>query len=223
MNKIQEFYFKHSQNNLISQSHINYLISLKNDGFEPRVIYDIGACVLHWTHIAKQIWPDAEIILFEANPYCEFLYSGYKYYSGILSDKNDLIKFYLNEYAPEGSSYYREIGHPKSAELFPEERYYYLEANTLDNIVIDKQFPLPDFIKMDIQGSEYDVCRGGTKTLAHAKQLILELPKPGVQYNKDAPSAEMTTSLLNELGWKCCASLFSDNGPYDGDYGFTKN
>lgn len=24
-------------------------------GFEPRVIYDIGACVLHWARVAKEV------------------------------------------------------------------------------------------------------------------------------------------------------------------------
>ena len=41
-----------SQHNGIPHAHLE-------SGFEPAVIYDIGACVLHWTQEAKKLWPDA--------------------------------------------------------------------------------------------------------------------------------------------------------------------
>ena len=44
-------------------NHKLYLAGLKAKGFEPKVIYDIGACVLHWTKVAQRLWPDARIIL----------------------------------------------------------------------------------------------------------------------------------------------------------------
>ena len=48
-------------------NHHNYLIQLKNKyNFSPKTIYDIGACVLHWTQSAEQVWPESEIVLFDA-------------------------------------------------------------------------------------------------------------------------------------------------------------
>ena len=52
---------------LIPQNHVEYLAKLKETGVNPGVIYDIGACVLHWTNEAQRIWPDAEYVAFEAN------------------------------------------------------------------------------------------------------------------------------------------------------------
>lgn len=224
MSSSLERYYRHlSINESLPIDHTTYLKNLKKNGFEPKTIYDIGSCVLHWTKEAQKIWPDAEIILFDANPFCEFLYDGYKYYIGILSNVSNVdIKFYLNEFSPTGASYYREIGSPEAATLYQSNKYYSIKSITLDDVVEKYKFPLPDLIKMDIQGAEYDVIMGGTKTINHAKHLILELPKAGVQYNENAPDAKTTLSLVGNLGWKCIAPLFSDNGKYDGDYGFIK-
>ena len=60
--------------------HIAYLKRLKEDGFEPKVIYDIGSCVLNWTNAAKEVWPDATFVLFDAFSEAEFLYEGYQYH-----------------------------------------------------------------------------------------------------------------------------------------------
>jgi FkbM family methyltransferase len=202
---------------------VKYLESLKQTGFEPKVIYDIGSCVLHWTNHAKRIWPNAEIILFDANPHCTFLYSDYKYYSGILSNvSNTTTKFYLNEFSPGGASYYREIGAAVSSQLYPKNRYYNIVSMTLDDVAEKYNFPKPDLVKMDVQGAERDILQGGIKTMVNTKYLIMELPKQNIQYNENAPTAEQTVELASELGWICSAPLFSDNGIFDGDYGFTR-
>jgi hypothetical protein len=65
--------------NPLPENHFNYLIKLKKEGFEPKVIYDIGSCVLHWTNQAKKLWPDAKYILFDAFAPAEFLYKEYGY------------------------------------------------------------------------------------------------------------------------------------------------
>ena len=223
INPIHEHYKNLHNKNIMPENHIKHLEKLKEQGFNPKVIYDIGACVLHWTDHAKKIWPEAEIILFEANPHCTFLYKDYKYYSGILSNaSNTTKKFYLNEYFPEGSSYYQEIGSEHAAILFPSNKYYEIQSMTLDDVVKKFNFPLPDLVKMDVQGSEYDILLGSKETLKNTKYLIMELPKNGIHYNEDAPDAEKTTALAESLGWKCTDPLFCDNGIYDGDYGFTK-
>ena len=221
---IEKFYYELSQKDVLPSDHVKYLESLKQSGFEPKVIYDIGSCVLHWTRHAKRIWPDAEIVLFDANPYCIFLYEGgYKYYSGILSNVSNVdLKFYLNEFSPGGASYYREIGMPISAQLYSEDRYYTIKSKTLDDAVEQYQFPLPDLVKMDVQGAERDILQGGTKTMANARHLIMEIPNPSVEYNKNAPSGYDTIDLAASLGWTCTAPRFSVNGCFDADYGFER-
>ena len=66
---------------------------LKESGFEPKVIYDIGSCVLHWTKVAKELWPEATFILFDAFAEAEFLYEGYDYHMGALSNEEKEVNF----------------------------------------------------------------------------------------------------------------------------------
>ena len=205
--------------NSIPNNHINYLINLKQSGFEPKVIYDIGSSVLNWTNITKQIWPDAKIFLFDAFQPAEFLYKDFEYHIGVLSDKNDkIVKFYQNNFLPGGNSYYREIFN--GGKFFPEDIYIEKVTKTLDTVVEERGFPLPDFIKIDVQGSEIDIINGGKNTINNAKRMIVELQH--IEYNLGAKMYQESLEIIKELGWSCCDPLFTNNGP-DGDYGFINN
>jgi FkbM family methyltransferase len=207
-----------SNKELMPRKHVDYLIHLKKSGFEPKVIYDIGSCVLHWTHEVKKLWPNAQIILFDAFEPAEFLYEGYDYYVGVLSDTDDkIVNYYQNDFLPGGNSYYREIG-CENGKYFPEDKYIEKKTKTLDTIIKERGFPLPDFVKMDVQGAEVDIIKGGINTLKNATRLITELQH--VDYNRDAPKSSVAVPLIEKLlGFKCIDPLFQNNGP-DGDYGF---
>ena len=209
-----------SKKDCLPYNHVMYLRNLKERGFEPKVIYDIGSCVLHWTNKAKEIWPDATYILFDGMREAEFLYSGYQYHMGVLCEEdNKELKFYKNIEEPGGNSYYREIGHPDSSKIFPDDGFVIEKGMTLDTIVKQKGFPLPDLIKMDIQGAEKDVLQGGQMVQSHAKHLIVEMQH--VNYNDGAPKVLETGSYIESLGWSCCAPRFSVNYA-DADYGYER-
>lgn len=206
---LQEYH--HSYN--IPEKHIEYLRNLKASGFEPDVIYDIGANVLHWTKNAEKIWPDAKIILFDAYEPCEFLYQGYGHHMGVLSKSdNDTVKFYQSQAYPGGNSYYKE-----NSNVFGEFNYAMMTTRTLDSVVKEHNFPLPDLIKIDVQGSEKDILMGAKNTIKYATRMIVELQH--VEYNLGAPKSDETLPFIEGLGWKCTDPLFQNNGP-DGDYGF---
>jgi FkbM family methyltransferase len=208
-----------SRNLRIPTDHVNYLQYLKSSGFEPKVIYDIGSCVLSWTREAKQLWPEAKIILFDAFRPAEFLYEGHDYHIGALSDEDGkTVSWYQNDFNPTGNSYYREVG---NREYFPEDSFVEYKTDRLDTIVAARGFPLPDFVKIDVQGAEVDIVRGGSNTLKNAQRLIIELQS--VEYNKGAELNTVSLPIIEEtLGVKCVAPLFCNNGP-DGDYAFVRN
>lgn len=202
----------------IPEAHIHYLLNLKKVGFEPSVIYDIGACVMHWTRIAQVIWPNAKVIMFDAFQPAEFLYkeSGIDYAIGVLGNEDGkVVKFYQNDYLPTGNSYYKE----NNDAIFPEDRYVEHTMHTLDTVVQKRGFPLPDLIKIDVQGAEKDILAGAPMCLAHTKRMIVEMQ--AVDYNRGAPKVDETLPFIESLGWKCTAPKFSDNGA-DADYGFVK-
>ena len=204
-------------------AHIDYLIKLRDEGEQPKVIYDIGACVLHWTDRVRKIWPEAEVIAFEAADVHEFLYqeAGVKYFIGVLSDQSGKeVDFYQNNEAPGGNSYYRENPEiqPAAATLYSDQYIRKLKTITLDAVVSLNQYPPPDLIKMDVQGAEMDVLKGAQETIKTAKHIILELQI--VEYNKGAPLKDNVIAYMDSLGYDCLG-LFSNNGP-DGDYHFVR-
>lgn len=204
----------------LATSHASFLYKLRDQcNFHPIVCYDIGSEVLHWTRTAKSIWPNCEIILFDAFQPNEILYGNYKYNIQLLSDiDNKEIKFYQNDLYPAGNSYYREIGSTNN--VFPEDIYIIKKSRTLDSLVKEKNYPLPDLIKIDVQGAELDVIKGSLEVLKHTKMIIVEMQH--IEYNQGAPTVNITKPYIESLGWTCIAEKFSDNGA-DADYCFINN
>jgi FkbM family methyltransferase len=208
---------------LIPREHVDYLTRLKMEGFQPSVIYDIGACVLHWTNEAQRIWNTAEYVLFEAMDSCEFLYQerGLTYHMGLLSNESGKeVNFFQNDFHPGGNSYYRENEevNPEAPLYFNDSHIKKLTSFTLDEVCKLRGFPAPDLIKMDVQGAELDVLKGAAKTLRSARHVILELQV--VEYNKGAPLRDQVIAYMDQQGFNC-TGLFSNNGP-DGDYHFIR-
>jgi len=208
---------------LLPKATVDYLTLLRDNNVSPKVIYDIGACVLHWTNEAEKIWPNAEYVMFEAMKETEFLYKerGFKYNVGPLSDvSGKLIDFYQNTYHPGGNSYYIEnpLVNPEAPEYFNESHKRQLVTVALDDVVKDRGFPLPDFIKMDVQGAELDILKGATETLKSVTHVILELQC--VEYNTGAPQRDEVIAYMSDLGFELICQ-FTNAGP-DGDYHFMR-
>ena len=201
------------------QAHTNILKKI-SETFTPNVIYDIGASTLHWTKAAKNIWSNSEFCAFDAIEEAEKLYKSknIKYNIGVISDQdNKIVKFYENKENPAGNSYYKEIGHPNSVNVYPENSYIERKSMTLETVVKCNNFLLPDLVKIDVQGAELDILKGGQTIINNAKYLIIELQN--VEYNRGAPLENVTIEYLQSNGWEIVEAKFSNNGP-DADYLF---
>lgn len=214
-----------SQQRLLPTKHVEYMWQMQRDGVSPKVIYDIGACVLHWTREAVNVWPDAQYIAFEAMPESAPIFEHYHvpYCIAVLGDEDGKeVTFYQNTTHPGGNSYYRENPEINQAAdiYFDQSTARQVKVNRLDSIVEQNGIPLPDLIKMDVQGAELDVLKGAAKCLAHARDVILELQK--VEYNKGAPLRDEVISYMGIQGFYLKNhGPFCNNGP-DGDYHFTR-
>lgn len=208
-----------SRENHLDPKHVNYLRTL---AIKPRVIYDIGANALEWSRTADKIWPDSEIIAFEAMTTAQPLYSQhkFKFHIGVLSDTdNKTVKFYQNDLYPWGNSYYMENEQlsPPGCE-FNEGHAVTYQAQTLDSVVRDRGFPAPDFIKIDVQGAEMDVLRGATECLKTCENIIIEIQHK--EYNKGAPNQNEMFEFMASLGFELVQNIFLKD--CDGDYHFKK-
>lgn len=215
-----------SNTRLLPSKHINYLHAMKASGVEPKVIYDIGACVLHWTREAINVWPNAKFIPFEAMSECAKIYEHFNihpYVIGVLSDKTGReVTFYQNVTHPGGNSYYKENEEINSnaTTYFKDTAAVVCKTHSLDDIIRERKLPAPDMIKMDVQGAELDILKGATKSLETCTDVILELQK--IEYNKGAPLREVVIGYMKERGFELQNDgPFCDNGP-DGDYHFKR-
>ena len=191
--------------------------------FSPKVAYDIGSAVLHWHKHIKRIFPECNVICFDANDDMKFLYEREKveHQIALLSDTDGLkYKYYYNRELFGGNSYYKEIGF-NDGKCFPSDRFLIKETKTLDSIVKNYNYPYPDLIKIDSQGSELDIIKGAEETLKYCKYLIVELQD--FEYNQNAPRASVVVDYLKSIGFICIAHKFSDNGAdYDSAFINTK-
>lgn len=137
-------------------------------------ILDIGANVGAFSNLCRSIVQDSTIYMIEANPQCEpFLKNtGNKYYIAALSDENKEVTFYINanNSVCTGASYYKENG------------VAYIGANEikLNTFLLDELLSSEDivfdFVKIDVQGSELDVIRGGKEIISKSSFVLCECP-----------------------------------------------
>jgi FkbM family methyltransferase len=195
------------------KDHVEYL---NNMGIKPKVIYDIGACVMHWTKEAKKVWPEAKIVMFDAMNHAEFLYkeSGLDYYcDGPVGDFTRWVKYYENPMDPAGNSVFKE-----DTPYITEEHAVDKKMRSLDDIASEKGWEKPDLVKIDAQGAELLILVGAEKTLSECQDIIIEMQHQ--EYNLGAPQKDDVTQYLNEMGFELVDQIHIGN--VDGDYHFRR-
>lgn len=172
-------------------------LSVIREYFTPSSILDVGANTGWFYNLATQQFPDAYYYLIEANPLCEDVLKSLNvdYYIGPISDSIKTVAFYTSKSDPltTGASIYKEnTSHFSDDNLITN----YYQTTLLDSLLNDKYF---DLIKMDVQGSELDIIRGGLSIIKNAKGLLLELSC--LPYNEGAPLEQEIIAYLQTIGF----------------------
>jgi FkbM family methyltransferase len=147
-------------------------------GFEPKNILDIGALDGRWSLAMKQLFPNANFTLIEANADAEEMLkqTGFEYYISALSyDARQNVPYYKLP-GMAGNGLYKENTHLKPTRIR-------INTKTLDQMFSeDRKF---DLIKLDVQGSEMDILSAGKRVMSHASMIVSECQI--VEYNKGTP------------------------------------
>lgn len=165
---------------------------IKRSQVEILTAVDIGANKGQWVQAFLRHFPRSSVLSIEANP------DNLPHLRAVNPDSlqaclaetaGERRTFYLPNPAVErintGASLYREVL-PGYAEPICLE----LETSTLDHL--NREF---DLIKLDVQGAELDVLRGGSTTLDLTKFVMIEL---GLScYNHNAPLAAEVIAYLH--------------------------
>lgn len=165
----------------------------KENGMQFDVVYDIGACTGNFSRWMKNsVLPDANYYLFEAN---------IAYLPTLIEPRfNSFITTLSNEDGKEvdfwvglntGDSYYKE-----TTTIYDNKEVKRMTCTTLDKMIADKNLPIPNFLKIDTQGSELDILSAAKSIMGKTEMILCECPI--IEYNKGAPNINQYLSFFRD-------------------------
>jgi FkbM family methyltransferase len=173
---------------------------LKEKGYNPDTILDIGAYHGIWTNSMKQIYRDSKYFLFEAIDYSELNQfkndNNIKVYNVLLNDKIEQVNWY--QMKNTGDSIFKEkTYHFINCEVIKRETID-LDTFVLQNNILQESKNI--LIKIDCQGAEIPILKGATSILEKTDFIILEMPLFG-QYNEGVPNFLQHIEFMNSIGF----------------------
>ena len=148
-------------------------------------------------------FPSSKIIGFEIEKeVCEKMNSeaknGIKYYSYALGEKNEKRKFYVTQNSMCSSLYKPNkelIKLYNNFEVAYVKKEIEIDTISLDYFVDKHNIGNVDFIKIDVQGAELDVFKGGSKTLQNVLKIVCEVEF--IQHYENQPLFGEVSDYLN--------------------------
>jgi hypothetical protein len=163
---------------------------LKQIGFIPRSVLDIGAFHGEWTRCTQSVFPGAAYTMIEPNNHPQLNSVNATLIKEVVSSDVRPIQWW--SIGGSGDSILREQTH-HYATVTPQARV----TSTLDTLFPDQTF---DFIKIDCQGAELDILKGGTLLAGRASVILLECPF-ACQYNEGCPSFCEYIQYMDSIGF----------------------
>jgi FkbM family methyltransferase len=160
----------------------NKLNNLKLFGFNPNNILDLGAHHGLWSYNCLQVFPRAQYMLIEPIKYEELIHicnkiTNFNYKNLLFYETETEVDWY--EMKNTGDSIFKERTHHFS-NCIPVKK----QTVTLDTIFEKEKY---DLIKIDCQGAEISILKGGQNLIKNTEFIILEMPFCG-QYNTNVLS-----------------------------------
>jgi FkbM family methyltransferase len=171
---------------------------LRQRGFVPAAIIDVGAYDGDWTRLVGDNYPAASILMIEPQARSEAKLTALERAS------NGRIRYRraLLGAAARSDVVFVEMGTGSS--VFPEQSPFprtevHHPMTTLDDVVRETAFPPAALLKLDVQGYELEVLRGGATALANAEVVLLEIQLIGV--NRGAPLLDEVVAFMKARGF----------------------
>jgi FkbM family methyltransferase len=198
------------------------LLGLRN--LHIRTIIDIGANKGQFAKWISNIFPQAEIYCFEPLPEPFNLLKRWaekqknrriKSFNFALGDNEGIVNIFMHIDHSSSSSFLKTT--ETCEQLYPFTKKQIttkVKLRALDKWIASIENPSLDIlIKLDVQGYEASVIKGGIKTFGMAKACILEVNLD--QLYEDQATFESISKLLNDLGYCYAGNLnqtYADDG-----------
>lgn len=136
-----------------------------------RTIIDVGASNGVWSRSATRVWPEADVLLVEANPVHERAlkstvseHDNWQYVLAAASSAPGEIRFDASD--PLGGVARQDLPEGASVHVVP--------AVTLDDEIERRGLRPPYLIKLDTHGVEIDILQGAGRAIESASILVIE-------------------------------------------------
>ena len=173
---------------------------LKQWGFEPTSVIDVGAYHGEWTRMFKSIFPSSKVLMIEGQndksqilqEVCSFFKSDVVFEIALLGAKDgEKVRFVEME---TGSSVFEEFSSYKR-------NYLEKELVTIDSLLARHQdFRNLDFLKLDVQGYELEVLKGACELLKRTEFVLMEASL--IPSNKSCPLISDVINFMTEKDFR---------------------
>jgi FkbM family methyltransferase len=151
------------------------IANLQKNGLDAKQMIDVGAYKGEWTHDVLKIFPQGKYLMIEANPERDKDLSAFvkghknpnlQYEIALLASKPGENKtFHVMDTASSVLDEHKDTTADKVQ----------LTTHTLDEIAQKNGFNNVSLVKLDVQGYEVEILKGGTGVLQQAEAILMEV------------------------------------------------
>lgn len=146
------------------------LQNLKCCGYNPSFVIDIGAYEGYWTRDFLEVFPCAKVLMIEPQTSKSIKlkevcneFSNVSYQIVLLSsDDGKELYFHENETASHVDNCSNKFNKK-------------IKSQSLDLLLQKSKLPYPNFLKLDVQGFELEILKGGATSLENAEFCLMEV------------------------------------------------
>lgn len=171
-----------------------FLKNIRQKGFSPKSILDVGANRGEWSRNAKSIFKQADFFLIEPQqelkPFLDKFcakFPGSKWFQAAVG--SEIGELTLTVWPDFIGSSLLPATLKYSGKSLEKRRVPIL---TIDNLINEKEIPIPDLIKLDAEGFELEVLKGASGCFGHTEIFILE-----VSFFRFFPKLPLFDEVLN--------------------------
>jgi FkbM family methyltransferase len=170
---------------------------VKENGFRPSAVVDIGAYVGDWSRMVRPIFPNVPVVMIDCNPENEAalqmtaqqIGAARSFITLLGPDTREKVRLFQNG---TGTSVLKELT------TFPTKQLE-VPMTMLDTLLEPQDLKSPLLLKLDVQGFELDVLRGAPRTLSAAELVILEMS--ALPFNEGAPLVAEVVDFMASAGF----------------------